>query len=73
VLGISATWHPLAGESFPERLALLGVIVHLIASALWLAGYLAHQLPLLWSWLSRRRASHGSDFLRRTLNGSERL
>ena len=32
------------------------VVVHLVASGLWLAGYLVHQVPLLWSWLSRRRA-----------------
>jgi hypothetical protein len=30
------------------------VAVHLIASALWLAGYLAHQVPHLWAWLRRR-------------------
>lgn len=30
------------------------VAVHLAASALWLAGYLAHQVPQLWSWLRRR-------------------
>jgi O-antigen/teichoic acid export membrane protein len=30
------------------------VIVHLIASGLWLAGYLAHQVPVLWAWLRRR-------------------
>jgi hypothetical protein len=32
------------------------VVVHLIASGLWLAGYLVHQVPLLWSRLSRLRA-----------------
>ena len=32
------------------------VAVHLITSVLWLAGYLAHQVPLLWQQFSRRRA-----------------
>jgi hypothetical protein len=30
------------------------VVVHLIASALWALGYLAHQVPVFWSWLRRR-------------------
>lgn len=33
------------------------VIVHLAASALWLAGYLAHQVPAAWGWLRRRNAA----------------
>jgi hypothetical protein len=33
------------------------VIVHLAASALWLAGYLAHQLPAAWIWLRSRSAA----------------
>jgi hypothetical protein len=31
-------------------------IVHLAASGLWLAGYLAHQVPAAWGWLRRRSA-----------------
>jgi len=31
----------------------LWVAVHLVASGLWIAGYLAHQTPGLWSWLRR--------------------
>lgn len=30
------------------------VAVHLVASGLWLAGYLAHQTPGVWAWLRRR-------------------
>ena len=30
------------------------VVVHLISSGLWLAGYLVHQVPLVWSRLTRR-------------------
>lgn len=37
------------------------VAVHLIASALWLAGYLAHQLPLLWRSLRKKLARGGDD------------
>jgi hypothetical protein len=37
------------------------VIVHLLASALWLAGYLAHQIPLVWSWLRNRLARRRDD------------
>jgi hypothetical protein len=33
------------------------VAVHLATSALWLAGYLAHQVPLLWAWLRSRRSN----------------
>jgi hypothetical protein len=39
------------------------VIVHLLASALWLAGYLAHQLPLVWSWLKNRRLVRRGDYV----------
>jgi len=41
------------------------VIVHLAASALWLAGYLAHQVPAAWAWLRGRDAA----MLRRPTSG----
>jgi hypothetical protein len=31
------------------------VIVHLATSALWLVGYLSHQVPVIWALLHRRR------------------
>jgi hypothetical protein len=36
------------------------VVVHLVASGLWVAGYLAHQIPQLWAWLRSQRKATGS-------------
>jgi len=33
------------------------VWIHLVASGLWLLGYLAHQIPAAWTWLRRRLAN----------------
>lgn len=35
------------------------VWVHVATSGLWLLGYLAHQAPVIWQWLTRRAASAG--------------
>jgi hypothetical protein len=63
-MGMVLTLVPMVASGYLIQTAVDGswrkawVVVHLFASVLWLAGYLAHQLPLLWNWLSRRRAGH---------------
>ncbi|HEX9941557.1 MAG TPA: hypothetical protein VGG03_06060 [Thermoanaerobaculia bacterium] len=43
-------------------------IVHLIASGLWLAGYLAHQVPAALAWLRSRRPRAAAG-VRRSISG----
>lgn len=60
-MGMVLTLVPMVTSGYLIQTAVDGswrkawVAVHLIASALWLAGYLAHQVPLVWQKLSRRR------------------
>lgn len=59
-VGMVLTLVPMVASGYLIQTAVDGnwrkawVIVHLISSVLWLAGYLAHQIPLLLSRLSRR-------------------
>ena len=72
-VGMVLTLVPMVASGYLIQTAVDGnwrkawVIVHLISSALWLAGYLAHQVPLLLSRLSR-----GGDDLAPTVVNLER-
>ena len=63
-MGMVLTLVPMVASGYLIQTAVDGswrkawVAVHLIASALWLAGYLIHQVPLLRNRLSRGQAGH---------------
>lgn len=66
-IGMVLTLVPMVASGYLIQTAVDGgwrktwVIVHLVASALWLAGYLAHQLPIVGLWLRNRSARRGED------------